>query len=175
MWVGDQVYYGSTMTSLKQRYSTHKSMAKLGRVCASGALFQTGEEPKIVELEKVEIEAYSDIRNKLRKREQWYIDNHPDDVTCLNSKRAFRTNEQRLEEVRKRKYIKYHNNSKWRESHKLKAKQRYQNDPEYRERIKKQANLRYTTKKKLIKLQPLVGAAVARACFLRHRTELPRQ
>jgi hypothetical protein len=70
-------YYGSTTSSLKQRWSSHKSPSN--ESCSTQLMIFDD-----VRIELVEEFVCESIRT-LRQREQWYIDNHE----CCNQQRAF--------------------------------------------------------------------------------------
>jgi hypothetical protein len=75
-------YYGSTVNTLAQRMSIHRST----RTCSSRILFEMGNEVKI---ELVEEYACS-CKRELEERENFWIINNP----CVNIKSSFRTDDE---------------------------------------------------------------------------------
>jgi hypothetical protein len=99
----DLVYYGSTTMTLNRRLRNHRGKynawksEKLTYSCASFELFEAGD----VEIELV-IYCPCDTKRELEEVEQTFIDNDE----CVNSQRAFQTQEERKEQ-KKKAIIKY--------------------------------------------------------------------
>jgi hypothetical protein len=108
----DDVYIGSTIQSLSVRLSGHRRDYKryLGGTCAYMSSFDILKynDAKIILIE----ECPCNSREQLLKIEQYKIDN----MDCINKRRAYRTNEQRIEAV---KQYQLNNLDKVREVNKL--------------------------------------------------------
>lgn len=105
----DDVYYGSTTLSLRERFELHKSeyIRKHGS-CASSILFDTG----VVSIELVENYPCRE-KKELLERETYYIKNFKN----VNKQNAITSKEEKLEQI-----------NKWRKEHPeecKKAKEKY--------------------------------------------------
>ena len=108
----DDIYIGSTIQTLKQRWASH-------------LMFQTYDKNK-EECDIILVEDYPcESRRQLEEREQYHIDN----TECINKTRAHRPNEF-INEDRKKRNITSKNNQR----EKLK-------DQSYRDKYNKQASL----------------------------------
>ena len=101
--LGTKVYIGSTTKSLPQRLSEHKchcksfSDGKRTSGCASFQLFESQAEPQIHLLEAFPCSS----RHELEVREEFWRKRLLEDldIQVVNSKRAFRTEEERIEQL----------------------------------------------------------------------------
>ena len=85
----DTCYIGSTVSTLKQRLTEH--VCDNRTQCASRQIIDAGD------FHMDELEAYPCASKlELRKREQHWMDKH----VCCNKQRAFRTEEERAEQIR---------------------------------------------------------------------------
>ena len=100
--LGTKVYIGSTIKSLSRRFSNHKSACKsfsngkTTKVCASFQLFESQGEPQMHLLEAFPCSS----KNELDTREEYWRKRLLEDldIEVVNSKRAFRTEEERIEQ-----------------------------------------------------------------------------
>lgn len=92
-------YYGSTITSLKERIWHHKESAKTMGSRVYAHIRTVGWDNVTIEL--VEALACKD-RKELRMRENFYIQSNKDDPKCLNTLRAYTSEEEKatLEKTR---------------------------------------------------------------------------
>ena len=90
-----EVYIGSTMRSLEDRYKDHRST----RDCSSRRIIERGNH-MVRALEVVDTEH----RDQLRIREQYWMNQHD----CVNRQKAYATSEERIEMLREcqRNYLK---------------------------------------------------------------------
>jgi hypothetical protein len=155
---GNRVYFGSTTQTLKKRITNHKCDAKKGRTACELVL----EDDHTVEV--IELFEYVNVED-LRKREDHYIENNE----CINKQRAYRTEEQKKEQLKKCRK-KYSENNK--EKERLRRKRYREKNKEkerlrckrYREKNKEKINLR-----RLQKVECECGAFVSRTVLARHR------
>ncbi len=136
-------YIGSTKTPIKHRLQRHQHSYEeykngIGIIVSVYDLFDDFgvNNCEVIELEEIE---YQD-RDDLRKLEQFYIDNLP----CVNIQRAYRTDEEKLEQHREAN-IKYY--AKNRDEINEKGRIYYQ---EHIEEEKERGRLYYNNNKELI-------------------------
>jgi group I intron endonuclease len=91
-------YIGSTTQTLYNRFNHHKEASKNGTSVVYKYINKIGIDKFTIEL----IENYPcDIKSDLNKREEYYINNSKTDKLCLNIKRAYLSEEDRKENIKK--------------------------------------------------------------------------
>ena len=137
--VDDKYYIGSTITSLKQRLSVHKSHAKTERHKTKPFLQHMntiGWDTVIIEC----LDECDDIKTKeeLLKKEDEYIAEHINDSNCLNVIRATPLTPERLKDNRKKIYEKKKDDPAFKEKiKKIRQSEKYKNTcKEYYEKNK---------------------------------------
>lgn len=95
----DRCYIGSTVKTLKQRYSQHKNK---NNDCVSKILFENNKTPKIELIEDYPCETL----NQLLIRERFYIEQYPNKINyqipTRNGKEYYEENKDKIKDYRKK-------------------------------------------------------------------------